>query len=385
MTVRRIVVVGNGIAGLTAADSLRAGGYDGDLTMVGDEPHAAYSRPALSKALLRDLDDLTSHQLAAAAHGATERLGIGLSALDPDRRLITLAGGEALEYDGLVIATGCRARRLGPADSGEVTLRSLDDALHLRERIVDRPTVIVVGGGPLGMEIASGCLGAGCEVTLVCRAAPLLAQLGEHLSGLFTAAATARGLRIVTSPGAGVRRSGSGSVVDLGDGRRLLADLVVTAVGDIPNTEWLASSGLVRSGAVHVDARGRVRPQIVAAGDVAAVPSRQGVRRMPLWNSAIDQAKVAAAGLLLGDEAPVLEHRPYFWTEQFGLSLKAVGDLPCKGEVTVLEGDSDRWPGEDPESYTALLRWERAGAAATVAAINCRIPIPRMRRLAIAA
>ncbi|MER7035414.1 FAD-dependent oxidoreductase, partial [Streptomyces albidoflavus] len=153
-TIRRVVVVGNGIAGLTAADTLREAGFDGRLTVVGDEPHPAYSRPALSKALLLDGADLSSHKLPAASHGADELLGVRAVGLDPDRRLVTLDEGTALPYDRLVLATGSRARRLS-ALPDELTLRGLDDALSLRSRLANRPSVVVVGGGPLGMEIAS--------------------------------------------------------------------------------------------------------------------------------------------------------------------------------------------------------------------------------------
>lgn len=371
---KRIVIVGNGIAGLTAADSLRAGGFDGDLTLIGGERHQAYSRPALSKALLRDHDDDTSHELAPAAHGATELLGVGVSSLDTERRTVGLTNGGEVPYDGLVITTGCRARRLGPADSGEVTLRTLDDALLLRSRIAGRPTVIVVGGGPLGMEIASGCVAGGCEVTLVSNGAPLRTQLGDHLSRVFCEAAVRQGLKIVTGSVSTVWRGEDGStVVGLRDGSRFTAELVVTAAGDVPNVEWLRPSGLVRGDVIEVDERCRVRPGIVAAGDVAAVPTTTGVRRIPLWNSAIDQAKVAASALLDGDDAPVLNHRPYFWTEQFGLSLKAIGDLPLAGEPALVDGD--------PSTDSLLLRWDGTDGSGAAAAVNYRIPIPRLRKL----
>ena len=373
MSQRRIVVVGNGIAGLTAADTLRGAGYEGDLTLVGDEPHPAYSRPALSKALLRDHDDVTSHQLPPAAHGAEERLGVTVAGLDLDRRAIALDDGDELPYDGLVIATGCRARRLGPADSGELTLRTLDDALALRARIAARPSVVVVGGGPLGMEIASGCLAVGCEVTLVSQGTPLRAQLGAHLADVFATAARRQGLRIILTAEATVQRSGDRTVVTLSDGARLHPDLVVTAAGDVPNVEWLRNTGLVRDGAVAVDARGRLRPDVVAAGDIATVPTPRGPRRMPLWNSATEQAKVAALALLHGDATQALDHRPYFWTEQFGLSLKAVGHLPFDGTPSRLDD------GTNDDS--ALLRWASPEGPAAVAALNYRIPIPRLRRL----
>src|SRR6478752_9755270 len=127
---KKIVVVGGWIAGLTAADSLRARGFEGELTIVGAESRRPYSRPALSKALLREDADLTAHVLPAPDHGATELLGVGVRALDPERRILDLDDGTSLRYDGLVIATGSRARRLG-SGTDELVLRTLEDALLL--------------------------------------------------------------------------------------------------------------------------------------------------------------------------------------------------------------------------------------------------------------
>ncbi len=382
MTLRRIVIVGNGISGVTAADTLRAAGYDGELTLVGDEMHPAYSRPALSKALLREEADLTAHLLPPPTHDATELLGRRATRLDVEGRTVDLDDGVRLSYDGLVVATGCRARRLGTGQDDppeELTLRTLDDAWELRRRLEERPDVVVVGGGPLGMEIASSCLESGCKVTLVSQGPPLAQQLGSHLSELFVTAARARGLRIVTTAGAArlVRDGGSTRVV-LAEGTTHDAGLVVTAVGDDPNVEWLASSGLLRHGLLLVDELGRVRPDIVAAGDVAAVPTPHGVRRVPLWSAAIEQSKIAARALL-GQDSVSLDHRPYFWTEQFGLALKGVGHLPFTGEPELVDGE----PGGD----RLLLRWDDDGTSGSgaVAAVNYRIPIPRLRRLCDAA
>lgn len=369
--IRQIVVVGNGIAGLTAADTLRGTGFDGELTIVGDERHAAYSRPALSKALLRDGDDLTSHELPPTTHGARELLGVRATGLDVDRRRVTLDDGTTLPYDRLVLATGSRARRLSDLPD-EVVLRGLDDAFALRERVAERPSVIVVGGGPLGMEIASGCLAAGCRVTLVSQGAPLILQLGPHLAGVFGRAARVRGLGVVETGLARLERRGGHLRVVCGDGAVLTAELVVTAVGDVPNTEWLAGSGLVDAGPVQVDRRGLVRSEIAAVGDLAAFPTPHGRRRIPLWSSAIEQAKVAAAALVRGDDAPPLAFQPYFWTEQFGLTLKAVGLLPLDGEPTYVEGGPDG---------PALMRWTRPDGFGAAVALNRRIPIPRLRRL----
>lgn len=389
MTMRRIVVVGNGIAGLTACDSLRSAGFDGELTVVGAERHHPYSRPALSKALLHGVngggvDDLQAHELPEPSHNAAELLGISATGLDVDARLVRLDGGGELPYDGLVIASGSRAKRLaaGPGPGGtqgdgpprELTLRTIEDAVLLKERVASRPTVIVIGGGPLGMEVASGCLHMGSEVTLVADAKPLSRQLGDHLAGLFTSAALRRGLRVVRGGKARLVDHGAGSKVVLADGTELEADLVVTAIGDEPNIDWLAGSRLLVDGSLRVDTRGRLRPEIVAAGDVAFFPTNRGLQRVPLWTSAIDQAKVAAVGLLQGDAAPELNFQPYFWTEGFGLSLKSVGFTPVAGAPDHCE------PGNGPESV--LLRWENQDGSGTAAAVNYRIPIPKLRRLA---
>ena len=367
---RRILVVGNGIAGQTACDSLRAAGFDGSLTIVGDEPRTAYSRPALSKALLVDGG---SPELASPMHEATKMLGVAAVGLDVESRRVHLDDGTDLPYDGLVIASGSRARRLGGVDSAELTLRTLDDAWVLRERLAAQPSVVVVGAGPLGMEIASAATAAGCQVTLVADGRPMLSHLGPHLSEAFTATAVSQGLTIVD--GSAARIDGPRGVI-LRDGSRIEAELIVTAIGDIPNTEWLATSGLA-DGRLEADSRGRIRPNIVAAGDVAAIPTRQGIRRIPLWSSAIEQAKVAAVALLSGDDAPELDLDPYFWTEQFGLNLKATGHLPVVGEPEFLVGERPEGP--------SVMRWTHDDGRGVAVAVNHRIAIPRLRRMASAA
>lgn len=379
---RRIVVVGHGIAGLTASDALRSAGFDGELTVVGEEQYAPYSRPALSKAALLDDQDMTSHLLPEPSHGAAEILGLAAVDLDTARRIVRLSDGTEVPYDAVVIASGSRARRLGEAGlqgriDAELTLRGLDDALELRRRIADQPSVVVVGGGALGMEVASGCVTAGCRVTLVSRRPPLQAQLGPYLSDVFTGAALRSGVTMRSSATVGLRDSAEGAVVTLDDGTEVEAGLVVSAVGDIPNTEWLATSGLVTNGVLEVDSRGRLRPDIVAAGDVAAFPTVRGNKRIPLWTSAIEQAKTAALALLDGDDAPELDFQPYFWTEQFGLALKVCGHLPLDGPPEYSEGD--------PHQGKALMRWSQRDGSGTAVALNYRIPVPRLRKLSVKA
>lgn len=366
-TLERVVVVGGGIAGLTACDTLRERGFDGDLVIVGAESHAAYSRPALSKALLKLDGDLTAHELSPATHGARELRGVSATGLDPQRRTVALSDGDELPYDGLVIASGSRARRLSE-HADELTLRGLDDAHALRARLEAHPDVVVLGGGVLGMEIASGAVAAGCRVTLIATAGPMSRQLGAHVAGILTRSARAQGLRIVVTASATVDADGDRACVRTADGERYEADMLVSAVGDVPNTEWLARSGLLRDGRLVADANGRVAPGVVAAGDVATWDSV----RTPLWTSAIEQAK-AAASALLDPDAPALRFHNYFWTEQFGHSVKAAGPLPVQGAPEVLIGESDAAP--------ALLRWQHASGERTAIAMDHRIPVPRLRRL----
>ena len=223
------------------------------------------------------------------------------------------------------------------------------------------------------MEVASGALEAGCRVTLVTNEPPMTRHLGSRLGATITRAAVARGLSLIVTADARVVERDGRSVVALPDGSIVAGELLLTAVGDVPNTEWLAGSGLPSSGALPVDSRGRVRREIVAAGDVAAVPTAAGHARSPIWNSAISQARVAAGGLLQGDAAPELQAQPYFWTEQFDLNIRVAGRTPLAGEPEFIDGDDPAGP--------ALLRWRHDDGTATAVSVNYRIPVPRLRRL----
>jgi 3-phenylpropionate/trans-cinnamate dioxygenase ferredoxin reductase component len=353
---RHAVVVGASIAGVTAVDALRQRGFDGRITLVGDEPHRAYSRPALSKSVLTGAGSVL---LPPVGPDVEVLAGTRATGLDAAGRRILLDGAGRLPYDLLVIATGARARRFAD-DGGEVVLRGLDDALALRDRLAAARTVLVLGGGFLGMEVASAACDLGRAVTVV-DVRPPLAALGPWLAGRFTDAARARGVRLVTAP-EGVRRLDD-STAELGSGARLEADLVVTAIGDRPNVEWLAGSGIpVRDGVV-VDTRCRVNDRVVAAGDVAVVGR---LRRTPHWDAALCQARAAVDALLLGDAATPYRPDPYYWTEAFGLTAKIAGPLPVAGPPSPVEG-------------SALLRWPEGP---TVAAINHRISVGKLRRLA---
>lgn len=371
-----IVVVGNGIAGSTAASTLRDHGYRGRITIVGAETHPPYSRPALSKSALQESGALSSHLLPPAEHEADVLLGMAATGLDLPGRRLRLSDGSALDFDGLVIASGIRPRKLRPDLRHERTLRNVEDAEALRTLLRPGARVAVIGAGVLGMELASACAALGASVTIVCRGQPMDASLGHFLAEVVLGAATRQGVRIVGPHAVDLREAAGGcgaSEVVLADGATITADLVISAIGDVPNTEWLADSGLLTDGELRVDSRGRLAPNVVAAGDVAAIPGPHGHRRVPLWTSAIEQAKIAAQALLLGDAAPELAYEQYFWTEQFGLALKACGPLPVAGRPHYTEGE----PGMAP----TLMRWGDGDSPGTAVAINRRLPLSKLRAL----
>lgn len=366
-----IIIAGNGVAGLTAGDTLRRLGFAGELTIIGAEPHATYSRPALSKAALAPGEEMAVNFLPEPTHGGTQLLGRSATGLDAQKQTITLDDGSELSYDGLVIATGTHARRF--TDSArEFTLRSLDDAVLLRKQLESRPKVTVIGGGPLGMEVASGAIGMGCEVTLIHPGTPMQPHIGPLLAGVLTEAAGKHGLTLVDDFVAQVHETPEGMSVELTSGTEITSEVVVSAAGDIPNDAWLRDSGLLADGRLVTDDRCRVRGNIVAAGDVAWLAGPAGPRRSPIWTSAIEQAKTAAAALLTGNEAAPLEFPSYFWTDQWGMSLKISGPIPHgEEEPIVVKGDLD--------ARSAVLHWPGQGAAA---ALNIRMPIPRLHKLA---
>lgn len=368
----RIVIVGHSIAGITCGDTLRRLGFDGELTYVGEEDVPAYPRPSLSKAALAPGDGIDIAPLPQAAEGV-ELLGRTAVSLDPSARTVLLDDGTSLPYDGLVIATGSRARRL--TDSGrEYTLRSLADARRLRARLVEKPRLTVIGGGPLGMEVASGAIGLGCEVTLLNPGIPLSQHLGPLLGGTLAALAEKAGVRIIDTLVESVAETGTGMAVTLPDGEVIESDAVFTGIGDDPEVSWLRDSGLLVDGRLIVDSRQRLSPHpgIVAAGDVCWLDGPGGPRRSPIWHSAIAQARVAADGLLHGDAAAERDHPTYFWTDQWGISLKVSGTPPRDDvEPVVVRGSL--------EEGAFVLHWPEQRAAA---ALGMRMPIPRLHRLA---
>jgi 3-phenylpropionate/trans-cinnamate dioxygenase ferredoxin reductase component len=377
MRLRRVLVVGASLAGITAANELRAQGYEEELVVVGDEAHAPYVRPPLSKAVLVGEYPIDAVHMSPLADDIKLIVGQAAVNLDLAASVLILENGRQVAFDGLVIATGARARRLASAEQrGEITLRSLDDAIELREHLRSGPDVLVLGGGLLGMEIASSCRDLGLQVTVVDREPPLRRVLGTMLSELIVTAARSAGVRIEISRG-DVELIGTPTIngVRLSDGRELHGDLVITAAGDVPNVEWLAGSGLAVGRALEVDDRCRAASRAVGAGDAVAVRSKSShLLRRPHWANAVDQARLAASTLLHGDAAPIPKVTPYFWTEQFGYELKVAGELPASDRFRVVSGSL--------EGGCAVVQWlSDSGEPQAAGTLNHRMPIGKLKRL----
>lgn len=356
----RVLVAGASMGGLRAAEQLRAAGWTGAVTVVGDEPHMPYNRPPLSKEVLAGKAPFESLAFTpkAAAADVEWRLGTKAVGARLAERTVTLDDGSTLAYDGLVVATGMSPRRLrcpGPL-TGRHTVRTLADARGLREALT-RPgvRVVVVGAGFIGCEVAATAVGLGVrEVTVVDPLPlPLVGPLGELLGRALLRRHEERGVRFALGTGvaafAGEDRV-TGAV--LADGRVLAADVVVESVGSVANVAWLEGNGLDLSDGVLTDESLRAggRPDVVAVGDVARFPNARydGVpRRVEHWSIPADTARHAAKALvahLLGqDREPApFAPLPTFWSDQHDFRLQSFGaPLLGLGDIRVLDGDPD--------------------------------------------
>ena len=344
----RIVIVGASAGGLTSAEALRRQGYEGTITLVGDERYLPYDRPPLSKQILSGAWDPDRAALR------TEEMLTGLDTefvygdpavgLDTATRTVRTESGRELSADAVVIATGVRPRVL--PGQGELTgvhvLRTLDDALALRTDLLAGSRLVVVGEGVLGSEIAATARMLGLDVTLAGPlTGPLALQVGPLVSGLLAELHTERGVRLRLGNGVTGFTSAQGRVsgVELSTGEVLPADVVVVAIGASPATEWLAGSGLELDNGVVCDSRCRAAPGIYAVGDVARWHHEQLGRLIRLENrtNATKQA-MAVAGAILGEDRPY-EPVPYFWTDQFDAKLQVHGFLPADAEVDLVDGE----------------------------------------------
>ncbi|MEV6053629.1 FAD-dependent oxidoreductase [Streptomyces sp. NPDC052107] len=381
---RSITVVGASLAGLSTVRALRAEGYDGEIVVVGEERHAPYDRPPLSKDFLKG--DLEADALALgdadeyADLDVQWLLGERAVALDPAARTLTLAGGRHVRTEGVVVATGAAPRTLPGADglAGVHTLRTLDDAQALRTELLNGlPRVVVIGAGFIGAEVASTAHRLGLHVTVVeALNVPLERQLGREMGLVCSSLHSDHGVGLLCGTGvAGLTGNGRVTGVRLTDGRVLPADIVVVGVGVRPATDWLAGSGVHVDDGVVCDAGCATSvPGVVAVGDVARCPNPFTGRhaRIEHWSNATEQARTAARTLLSGVSAPAPVAAPYFWSDQYQVRIQLAGHVAPGAEPQVVDGDLNS------RSFTAVYRREDTPVA--VLSLNQPKLFNRLRR-----
>jgi 3-phenylpropionate/trans-cinnamate dioxygenase ferredoxin reductase subunit len=412
VAIGRLVIVGASLAGLRAAQAARAAGFDGELVAIGAERHLPYTRPPLSKELLKGEQE--PEQCLLGGHeglGAEWRLGVRAAGLERSRREVVLEDGETVRYERLVVATGCRARPwLGPGAelAGVHTLRALDDALVLRAALERGEPLVIVGAGFIGCEVAASARARGVQVTLIDVLAQPMPALGPELGRRCARLHAERGVRLRL--GAAVRAlRGHRRVeeVELASGQRIPASRVLVALGALANDEWLERSGLRlersgprgESGIATPDSSGAGRkpdeslvvgggicadrtltalgdPDVLVAGDVASWPHPlAGGRRVRIehWTNAVEQGQLAGRNALLAPEQRrPHETVPYFWSDQYEVKIQAAG-FPALGErVEVLESS------EGGERLVAVCA--RGERAVGVVAFNAAARLARYRR-----
>ncbi len=363
-----IVFIGGGIGSITAIESLRERGYDGQIVLVTGEEHMPYDRPPLSKDVLLGKAPegvLLRPKEFYATNDVELRLGARAAVLEPDSMTVVDEEGGRTRAGTIVLATGGEPRTLplpGAEMDGVCVLRTLDDASDLGARLGPGVRLVVIGGGFIGTEVAAAGIIRGADVTLLeAQPMPLQAVLPE-LASYVVDHHRSRGVRIRT--GVVVERfTGSGAVegVRLSDGEIVPSDVVVVGVGMRPLDGLAAEAGLDVGNGVHVDRHGRTsHPHIYAIGDVANVADeRGGRRRIEHWRAALD-AGHALAGHLLGSE-PGPVSVPWFWSDQFDLNIQMAGH-PTAGDDRVIRGD--------PQELRSTVLFHRHGRLTGVAALN---------------
>lgn len=349
---RRIVIVGGGLAGASAAAALRDAAFDGDVTLFGQEPHRPYELPPLSKSILlgeADEPDWVHEPSYYADHGIELRRGTGITELRPAEHTVIGSDGAAYGYDRLLLATGSRPRTLPALGvSGVHQLRSWDDALALREHLVSGARVVIVGAGWIGCEVAAAARTRGAEVAMVDpQPLPLHRVLGNEIGAVFRDLHAEHGVNLhLGVKAAGIDTRDGARVVRLDDGSELPADVVVIGVGATARAELAQQAGLqLAAGGVAVDATLRTSaPDIYAAGDIAAHdhPHYTGRVRVEHWANAKDQGNHVAGNLLGGSEA--YTGSPYFFSDQYdlgceyrGLANPTTDQLVVRGEISSRE------------------------------------------------
>lgn len=324
-----IVIIGAGECGVRAAFALREGGFDGPVTLIGDERHLPYERPPLSKHF-----PVMAKQIAAEEAFAVARIELRrdtrVTGIDTHARTVETEDGTSIGYEKLLIATGATARRFPGMDKA-LTLRTLDDAGEILSGLSPERHLAIIGGGFIGLELAAIARMLGARVTVIEAADRLMARA---VPAVIAAIAEERhrheGVEIIL--GAQVKEAASDSV-RLSDGRMIHCDMVVAGVGAVANTALAEAVGLAVGNGIVVDGCLRTSaPEVYAAGDCCSFPYLASQVRLESWRAAQDQAN-HVAGAMLGKNDPYAKV-PWFWSDQYDLTLQVAG-LPEAGRASV--------------------------------------------------
>jgi 3-phenylpropionate/trans-cinnamate dioxygenase ferredoxin reductase subunit len=349
---KTLVIVGASYAGVQLAATARELGFEEPITILGDERHLPYQRPPLSKGLLTGKTTLDQLQLRGPDFFTQNRIdlqrGQRATAVNAGARTVTLADGRTLDYGWLALTTGARCRPFtvpGAELDGVVELRTLDDALRVADAAGRTKRACVIGGGFIGLEVASALRTRGVEVTVVEAQPHLLTRTFPPIMSAYVENAhRRRGIELLTGRGVRALHCTNGRVdaVELIDGHRVDCDLVVLGVGVLPNVELAQAAGIAVDNGIVVDAFGRTSaPRVLSAGDVASmalapVPGGPTRVRLESIQAANDGAR-AAASVVVGREQPNTAV-PWFWSDQFDLKFQMAG-LPAHGDEVVTRGD----------------------------------------------
>ncbi len=377
---RSVAVIGASLAGLSAARALRRQGFDGGLTIIGAEAHRPYDRPPLSKEFLAG--DIGEGELALELDDenldARWLLGVHATGLDAGAGTVALDDGTEVRADGVIVATGARARVWpGTQPAGVHVLRTIDDALALRQDLRPGARLVVIGAGFIGAEVASTAVKLGLDVTVIeVACTPLAGALGEELGAAVARLHAKHGTRLLCGVGVtGLTGAEHVTGVELANGRHLAADVVVAGVGAIPNVEWLDGSGLELANGVVCDAGGATSiPNVVAVGDCAAwyEPCVGTAHRVEHWTGARDRAAVAVSTLLAGRYQGAPGKPPYFWSDQYGCRIQFAGIARPDDEISFETGDLNE------DSFLAVYR--RDGRPVAVLGVDQPRLFTRLRR-----
>ncbi|MBJ6372319.1 NAD(P)/FAD-dependent oxidoreductase [Sedimentitalea arenosa] len=342
------VVIGAGQAGASLVAKLRKNGFDGEITLIGEEPIAPYQRPPLSKGYL--LGEMALERLFLrpesfyADQNITLRLGAPVTAIDPAAKTVTV-GDATISYDQLALTTGSEPRRLPAAIGGDLegvfVVRTLADVDAMATSVRDGARALIVGGGYIGLEAAAVARKCGVDVTLVEMSDRILQRVAcPETSDFFRDLHRAHGVDI--REGVGLDRlTGTGGRVSgavLTDGTALQVDFVVVGVGIVPSTTLAEKAGLAIENGIKVDEHGRSSdPAIWAAGDCACFPYKSGRLRLESVPNAIDQAECVADNMMGADQPYV--PRPWFWSDQYDVKLQIAGLNTGYDRVVTRKGD----------------------------------------------